>query len=77
MLVVLIRALFRRTTGPRYYGRVMRTIMLTWGANVVGSIAGGGLAESFGMGAVIAGSGVLIAVIPLGFLLWRPSTFRL
>jgi MFS family permease len=74
---VLMRTLLLRITAPEYHGRVMGTLMLTWGANIVGTLAGGGLAERFGVGAVIAGSGVLIAVIPLGFLLWRPSTFRL
>ncbi len=74
---VLMRTLLLRITAPAYHGRVMGTLMLTWGANIVGTLAGGGLAERFGVAAVIAGSGVLIAMIPLAFLLWRPSTFRL
>lgn len=74
---VLMRTLLLRITDPAFHGRVMGTLMLTWGANVLGTLAGGGLAESFGVAAVIAGSGVLIIVVPLGLLARRPSTWRL
>ncbi len=74
---VLMRTLLLRITDPAYHGRVMGTLMLTWGANIAGTLAGGGLAETFGVGAVIAGSGVIIIATPLAFLVWRPSTLRL
>ena len=74
---VLMRTLLLRITDPAYHGRVMGTLMLTWGANIVGTLAGGALAESLGVPTVIAGSGVLIALIALAFLAWRPSTWRL
>ncbi len=74
---VLMRTLLLRITDPAYHGRVMGTLMLTWGANIVGTLAGGALAESLGVPAVIAGSGVLIGLIALAFLAWRPSTWRL
>ena len=74
---VLVRTLLLRITEPAFHGRVMGTLMLTWGANIVGTLAGGGLAETFGVGAVIAASGVLIIVVPLVLLARRPSTWRL
>ncbi len=74
---VLMRTLLLRITDAAYHGRVMGTLMLTWGANIVGTLAGGALAETFGVPAVIAGSGVLIIAIPLGLLARRPSTWRL
>lgn len=74
---VLLRTLLLRICDPAYHGRVMGTLMLTWGGSVVGTLAGGGLAEAIGVGPVIALSGVLILVIPLVVLAVRPSTWRL
>jgi MFS family permease len=74
---VLMRTLLLRITDPAFHGRVMGTLMLTWGANVVGTLAGGGLAERYGVPTVIAWSGVLIVVVPLVVLLRRPQLWRL
>lgn len=74
---VLMRTLLLRITEPAFHGRVMGTLMLTWGANVLGTLAGGGLAERFGVAAVIAGSGVVIIAVPGVALLLRPATWRL
>lgn len=74
---VVMRTLLLRITDPAFHGRVMGTLMLTWGANILGTLAGGGLAESFGIAAVIAGSGVLILAVPTVALVVRPSTLRL
>lgn len=74
---VVMRTLLLRITDSAFHGRVMGTLMLTWGANVLGTLAGGGLAESFGVGAVIAGSGVLILAVPAAALAVRPSTLHL
>lgn len=71
---VVVRTLVLRLVEPAYHGRVMGTLMLTWGANIAGTLAGGGLAETFGVGAVITGSGVLILAVPAVALLARPST---
>ena len=57
---MVVRTLVLRLVEPAFHGRVMGTLMLTWGANIVGTLAGGGLAEGFGVGPVIVGSGVLI-----------------
>ena len=73
----LMRTLLLRITDPAYHGRVMGTLMLTWGANIAGTLAGGALAESLGVATVIAGSGVLILLIATAFLLRRPSTLQL
>lgn len=74
---VLLRTLLLRITEPAYHGRVMGTLMLTWGANVLGTLAGGGLAERYGVAAVIAASGGLIVAVAAGALVRRPSTLRL
>jgi MFS family permease len=74
---VLMRTLLLRITDPAFHGRVMGTLMLTWGANVVGTLAGGALAEVVGIGPVIALSGVLIVAVGGGVLAVRPSTWRL
>lgn len=74
---VVMRTLLLRITERAYHGRVMGTLMLTWGANVVGTLAGGGLAETFGVPTVVAASGVLIVLVPLVVLTRRPSVWRL
>jgi MFS family permease len=74
---VLMRTLILRITEPAYHGRVMGTLMLTWGANVLGTLAGGGLANRYGVATVIAASGGLIVAVGAGALLRRPSAFRL
>lgn len=74
---VLMRTLLIRLTEPAFHGRVLGTLMLTWGANVVGTLGGGLLAESLGVGPVIVLSGVLIAAVPLAVLAVRPGTWRL
>jgi MFS family permease len=74
---VLMRTLLLRITDPAYHGRVMGTLMLTWGANVVGTLAGGGLAERFGVPTVIAASGALIVLVPALAVARRPAVWRL
>lgn len=74
---VLLRTLLLRITEPEYHGRVMGTLMLTWGANVLGTLAGGGLANRYGVPAVIAVSGLLIVSVALAVMVRRPSAVRL
>jgi MFS family permease len=74
---VLLRTLLLRITEPAYHGRVMGTLMLTWGANVLGTLVGGSLADRYGVPAVIAASGGLIVAVAAGAYLKRPSTLRL
>lgn len=73
---VVVRTLVLRLVEPAFHGRVMGTLMLTWGANIVGTLAGGGLAETLGVGPVIIGSGAVILAVPLGALLLRPAVIR-
>lgn len=74
---VLMRTLLIRLTDPAFHGRVLGTLMLTWGANVVGTLGGGVLAESIGVGPVIVLSGGLIVTVALAVLARRPQTWRL
>jgi MFS family permease len=74
---VVMRTLLLRICEPAFHGRVMGTLMLTWGANVLGTLAGGWLAETFGVPHVVAASGVLIVLVPLAVLARRPSVWRL
>lgn len=74
---VLMRTLLIRLTEPAFHGRVLGTLMLTWGANVVGTLGGGLLAESIGVAPVIVLSGGLIVVVTLAVLARRPQTWRL
>ena len=74
---VLLRTLLLRIVDPAFHGRVMGTLMLTWGGSVVGTLAGGAIAESLGVGPVIALSGAAIVAITCAVLVVRPSTWRL
>ena len=73
---VLMRTLLLRLTEPAFHGRVLGTLMLTWGANVVGTLGGGVLAETVGVGPVIVLSGALIVGVGLVVLWRRPQTWR-
>jgi hypothetical protein len=74
---VLMRTLLLRLTEPAYHGRVMGTLMLTWGANVLGTLVGGSLANRYGVPTVVAASGLLIVAVPVVVLLRRPGLLRL
>ncbi len=71
---VLLRTLLLRITEPAYHGRVLGTLMLTWGANVLGTLVGGSFADRYGVAAVIAVSGGLIVAVALAALAKRPAT---
>jgi MFS family permease len=74
---VLLRTLLLRLCDPAFHGRVMGTLMLTWGGSVVGTLAGGAVAEALGAGPVVALSGVAILLITLAVLAVRPRTWSL
>lgn len=74
---VLMRTLIMRITEPAFHGRVLGTLMLTWGANIAGTLGGGVLAEAVGVGPVIVLSGGLIAGVALLVLWRRPQTWAL
>src|SRR4051812_20174978 len=74
---VLMRTLLIRLTDPAFHGRVLGTLMLTWGANVIGTLGGGMLAESLGVGPVIVLSGALIVVVAVAVLVRRPQSWQI
>ena len=74
---VLLRTLLLRLCDPAFHGRVMGTLMLTWGGSVVGTLAGGAIAEALGAGPVVALSGAAILAITLAVLAVRPRTWSL
>lgn len=59
---ILAQSILLRIVDPGYHGRVLGTLLLTWGANIGGTLLGGGLAESLGAPVVVALSGVAIVV---------------
>ncbi len=75
--VVLIRTLLLRIVEPEFHGRVMGTLMLTWGANIVGTLIGGSLSDWLGVGWVVSASGVLILVVTIGMVRWNPRLLKL
>lgn len=63
--VVLTRTILLRIVETAYHGRVMGSLMLTWGANVIGTLSAGAMAETLGAPLVIGISGALIVAVPL------------
>lgn len=63
MQTILTKSLLLRIIEPAFHGRVMGTLMLTYGANVIGTLAGGWVAESLGAPVVIVATGLLIIAI--------------
>jgi MFS family permease len=62
---VLARTLLLRLVAEEFHGRVLGLLMLTWGANVVGTLTAGSLADMLGVGLVVATSGMLIIAVTL------------
>jgi MFS family permease len=77
MQTILTQSLLLRIVEPAYHGRVLGTLMLTWGANIVGTLAGGSLAEVLGPRLVVAGSGGLIVLFTLAVVAWNRRLLRL
>ena len=77
MQIVLVRGMLLRIVAEEFHGRVMGAMNLTWGANIVGTLAAGSLAEVLGVSIAVALSGVLIVVATLGVVAWHPKVLRL
>lgn len=75
--VVLVRTILLRIVEPAFHGRVLGTLMLTYGANVVGTLAGGSLADLLGVATVVTVSGVLIIAATLAVTTWNRALLRL
>lgn len=73
---ILTRTILLRIVDPAFHGRVMGTLMLTWGANIVGTLVGGRIADLLGVQTVIAMSGGMILAVTLGILAWNPRLWR-
>lgn len=75
--VVLVRTILLRIVEPAYHGRVLGTLMLTYGVNVVGTLAGGSLADLLGVSTVVALSGAMIIASTVAITLWNRNLLRL
>lgn len=74
---VLTRSLLLRIVDPAYHGRVLGTLMLTYGANIMGTLGGGSLAEIIGVPQTVGLSGALILSAAVGVTLWHRPLVRL
>lgn len=74
---ILVRTILLRIVESNYHGRVLGTLMLTWGANIVGTLAGGSLAELVGVAPVVGLSGGAILAITAGLVAFNPRLARL
>lgn len=77
LVIVVVRTILLRIVEQAYRGRVLGTMMLTWGANIVGTLAGGSLAELVGVSTVIAASGALILAMVLAVATWNRNVWSL
>ncbi len=75
--VILVRALLLRIVDPLFHGRVFGTMMLTWGANIIGTLGAGALARSLGVSTVVGISGVAILVVVGSVTCWNPRLLKL
>lgn len=75
--VILVRTILLRIVERNYHGRVLGTLMLTWGANVIGTLTGGSLADIVGVSHVVGFSGATIIAVTLGIVAWNPRLLRL
>lgn len=60
---VLAQTLLLHLVDQEFHGRVLGLLALTWGANIVGTLTAGSLADLLGVGLVVAASGVIIIVV--------------
>lgn len=74
---ILQRALLLRIVDRLYQGRVFGTMMLTWGANIIGTLGAGALARSLGVPLVIGISGAAIVAVVGSVVAWNPKLLRL
>lgn len=70
---ILARAILLRIVDVRYHGRVLGTLMLTFGANVAGTLVAGALARTLGVPLVIGLSGAGIVAVVAAALARNPA----
>ena len=74
---ILLNGMLLRLVEPEYHGRVMGALNITWGANVVGLLAGGAVVDVLGVSVVVAISGGAVAASALLIVAMRPQLLRL
>ena len=74
---VLATGIVLRVVEPAYHGRVMGTMTLNWGANVIGTLAAGSIAEALGVSIAVGLSGVFIVAATIGIVLTHPRILKL
>lgn len=75
--VILVRSLLLRIVDRAYHGRVFGTMMLTWGANIIGTLSAGALARNLGVPMVIGASGTAIIAVVICVTAWNPRLLKL
>ena len=63
MNTVLSQTLLLKLVEPAFHGRVLGLLTLTWGANIIGTLTAGALAETLGVQTVVVASGLLIVAV--------------
>ncbi len=74
---VLATGIVLRVVEPAYHGRVMGTTNLNRGANIIGTLAAGSIAEALGVSIAVGLSGVFIVAATIGIVLTHPRIFKL
>ena len=74
---ILLNAMLLRIVEPRFHGRVIGAMNLTWGVNVAGLAASGALAGTLGVQLVVGLSGAVLIACAAGGALLRPQLLRL
>lgn len=74
---VLAMGIVLRVVEPAYHGRVMGTMNLTWGANIIGTLTAGMIAETLGVSIAVAASGAFILLSMVAIVATHPRIVRL
>lgn len=74
---ILLNAMLLRIVEPRFHGRVIGAMNLTWGVNVAGLAAAGALAGALGVQLAVGLSGAALMACAAGGALLRPQLLRL
>lgn len=74
---ILLTSTLLRVVETAYQGRVLGAMNLTWGANIIGTLAAGSVAETLGVSLAVGLSGVLIVVFTIVVVAFNPRLLRL
>ena len=76
-LHILLNSMLLRIVEPRFHGRVIGAMTLTWGFNVLGLLSAGAIAETLGVQLAVGFSGAALMVCASGAVLLRPRLLRI